>query len=431
MGKTISFAKGKGSIGHNNRDFFTDNIDRSRTQDNIIYVKQDIREAYQQIFGQAVEDYNARQKQKCRRIDNYYEKLQKSKNGEELFHEVVVQLGDKDDSGFGTGDFDCCRDVLDKYMETFQERNKHIHVFNAVMHLDESTPHLHISFIPIGEGYKTGLKVRNSLSRSMEQFVDGEGKNGILGWYEQERQKLKECAREYDIEITQKNEFRAHLTLPEYKESMRELESVRELKNEFEGYLEQTKEELSEKIKELDEKKEKLEGANEKVEQLKRIETGIIQELAFDKQLKQFSFNYQSELKESDIKKVPMVGEVVKIESYRLLEKKYEVVLEQNEKLKMSNEFNPTYQSEIRGKLETENKDLKQSLNFQNRLIDKLNERVNDLSRENKQLKKEISAYEKFLEKFNLKEKFKEFVEMLKQTQRLGKFKGRETDRSR
>ena len=204
MGKTISFAKGKGSIGHNNRDFFTDNIDRSRTQDNIIYVKQDIREAYQQIFGQAVEDYNARQKQKCRRIDNYYEKLHKSKNGEELFHEVVVQLGDKDDSGFGTGDFDRCCDVLDKYMETFQERNKHIHVFNAVMHLDESTPHLHISFIPIGEGYKTGLKVRNSLSRSMEQFVDGEGKNGILGWYEQERQKLKECAREYDIEITQK-----------------------------------------------------------------------------------------------------------------------------------------------------------------------------------------------------------------------------------
>lgn len=316
-------------------------------------------------------------------------------------------------------------------METFQERNKHIHVFNAVMHLDESTPHLHISFIPIGEGYKTGLKVRNSLSRSMEQFVDGEGKNGILGWYEQERQKLKECAREYDIEITQKNEFRAHLTLPEYKESMRELESLRELKNEFEGYLEQTKEELSEKNKELDEKKEKLEGASEKVEQLKRIETGIIQELEFDKQLKQFSFNYQSELKESDIKKVPMVGEVVKIESYRLLEKKYKVVLEQNEKLKMSNEFNPTYQSEIRRKLETENKDLKKSLNFQKRLTDELNERVNDLSRENKRLKKEISGYEKFLEKFNLKEKFKEFVEMLKQTQRLVKFKGRETERSR
>ena len=74
---------------------------------------------------------------------------------------------------------------------------------------------------------------------------------------------------------------------------------------------------------------------------------------------------------------------------------------------------------------------MKKSLNFQKRLTDKLNERVNDLSRENKQLKKEISGYEKFLEKFNLKEKFKEFVEMLKQTQRLVKFKGRETERSR
>ena len=109
--------------------------------------------------------------------------------------------------------------------------------------------------------------------------------------------------------------------------------------DEFERNARTAEEELSEKIKELDEKKEKLEGANEKVEQLKRIETGIIQELAFDKQLKQFSFNYQSELKESDIKKVPMVGEVVKIESYRLLEKKYKVVLEQNEKLKMSNKL--------------------------------------------------------------------------------------------
>ena len=74
---------------------------------------------------------------------------------------------------------------------------------------------------------------------------------------------------------------------------------------------------------------------------------------------------------------------------------------------------------------------MKKSLNFQKRLTDELNERVNDLSRENKQLKKEISGYEKFLEKFNLKEKFKEFVEMLKQTQRLVKFKGRETERSR
>ncbi len=410
--KTISFAKGKGSIAHNNRDFFTDNIDRDRTQNNITYVQQDLEIAYDEIFGQALKDYNAKQKRSDRKIESYLEHIRRSKNGECLFHEVVVQLGDKDDSGFGTDDFERCRDVLDKYMKSFQERNKHIHVFNAVMHLDESTPHLHISFIPVAKDYKRGLSVRNSLSKSMEIFANENQKVGILGWYERERQELKECAREYDIEITQKNDFRAHLTLPEYKESMRELESVRELKNEFEDYLEQTKEELSEKIKELDEKKEKLEGANEKIEQLKRIETGIIQELAFDKQLKQFGFNYQSELKESDIKKIPMVGEVVKIETYRSLEKKYEVVLEQNEKLKMSNEFNPAYQNSLRRELEKKYESLSQSFNLKNEMNECLTKRVNELQKENKELEQEKNFYK--AESRFFKKEFEEAKECIK-----------------
>lgn len=201
--KTISISKGKGSIQHNNRKFETPNIDRLRVKDNITYVKQDIKEAYQQIFGKAVEEYNAKQKKKCRRIDDYYEKIRQSKNGEELFHEVVVQVGDMTDSGYGTDDFNKCRQVLDDYMSDYCERNPHIHVFNAVMHLDEQTPHLHISFIPIGEGYKTGMNVRNSLNKSMEAYSVGD-KVGILGWYEREREVLTECANRYGIKITQK-----------------------------------------------------------------------------------------------------------------------------------------------------------------------------------------------------------------------------------
>lgn len=133
--KTISVTKGRGSIQHNNREFLTENIDRQRVKDNIVYVKQDIKEAYQQIFGKAVEDYNAKQKRKDRKIDDYYEKVRQSKNGEQLFHEIVVQVGDKEDSGAGTEDFEKCRDVLDSYMKDFQERNPHIHVFNAVMQI--------------------------------------------------------------------------------------------------------------------------------------------------------------------------------------------------------------------------------------------------------------------------------------------------------
>lgn len=253
MGKTISFAKGKGNIRHNNRDFFTDNIDRDRTPNNITYVKQDLEAAYDEIFGQALQDYNAKQKRSDRKIESYLEHIRKSKNGEQLFHEVIVQLGDKDDSGFGTSDFSRCRAVLDRYMDNFQERNPHIHVFNAVMHLDESTPHLHISFIPVAKDYKRGLSVRNSLSKSMEIFANENQKVGILGWYEQERQILKEYAKDLDIEISQKNERRPHLSLSEYKEVREEIKTLEKAKNDVKKQINQLAQENLEPLKNIKE----------------------------------------------------------------------------------------------------------------------------------------------------------------------------------
>mgnify|MGYP000760441587 CR=1 FL=1 len=283
-GKTISVVKGKGSIQHNNRQFLTENIDRQRVKENIIYVQQDIREAYQQVFGKAVADYNAKQKQKCRRIDDYYEKVRQSKNGEQLFHEIVVQVGDMTDSGYGTDDFNKCRQVLDDYMSDFTERNPHIHVFNAVMHLDECTPHLHIDFIPIGEGYKKGMSVRNSLNKSMEVYGVGD-KVGILGWYEQEREVLTECANRHGVQITQKNEHRKDLSLVEYKRTMRELEKLTELKNE-----------LKKDIKGLEDLKTEDKTQKQEISELepKKI-LGRVSSEDYEK-LRQVSENYRSRL---------------------------------------------------------------------------------------------------------------------------------------
>lgn len=386
--KTISVTKGRGSIQHNNREFLTENIDRQRVKDNIVYVKQDIKEAYQQIFGKAVEDYNAKQKRKDRKIDDYYEKVRQSKNGEQLFHEIVVQVGDKEDSGAGTEDFEKCRDVLDSYMKDFQERNPHIHVFNAVMHLDESTPHLHIDFIPIGEGYKRGLAVKNSLNKAMEPYAVGD-KVGIVGWYEREREVLTERAKSYDIEITHKNERRRDLSLPEYKETMREIERLKEAKNEVKNDLQRARGEFFETEQEVKKKKHKVIDLENKA---KVLEKGIVQELEFDNKLKEYGYLYQSELKDSDVKKIPMVGEVVKVEKYRELEKKYEIAVYQNEKLKMSNEFNPTYQNSLRDDLEKKYNSLQESYNMKSKLNDSLTERVNKLTKENRALGTENKA---------------------------------------
>ena len=154
MGKTISFVKGKGSITHNNRDFVADNVDRDRMAWNEYYVRQPIKEAYEQIFGPAVEEYNAKQKRKDRQIVDYLTDIKNSGNKEKQFYEIVVQIGKKEDTGVldDNGELSegakAAKEILDEYARSFQERNPNLYLFNAVLHMDEATPHLHLDYIP-------------------------------------------------------------------------------------------------------------------------------------------------------------------------------------------------------------------------------------------------------------------------------------------
>ena len=142
-GKTISHVQGKGSISHNNRLFVPKNVDTSRTPDNIIYITKPIAEAYSELCGKAVEEYNSRQKRSDRMIKNgYYEHLfnrspcntvAESANGQKSFYEDVVQIGTKDDTGIKSADAETAKHCLDEYMKGFQERNPNFRVFNAVI----------------------------------------------------------------------------------------------------------------------------------------------------------------------------------------------------------------------------------------------------------------------------------------------------------
>lgn len=204
--KTISFIRGKGNINHNNRKFLTNNIDKNRVKNNIVYVQNDLKNMYTEIFQEAVDEYNSKQKRSDRRIDNYYEKVYRAKK-EKVFHEVIVQIGEKD---MTDNDKNLCKNILDKYMRTFQDRNPSLRVVNAIMHLDESTPHLHIDFIPVATGYKQGMSVRNSISKAL----NGE----LVDWYDKERKYIKEISSSFGIEIIKKNEpKREKLLVNEYK----------------------------------------------------------------------------------------------------------------------------------------------------------------------------------------------------------------------
>jgi hypothetical protein len=224
--KTVSFPKGKGSIAHNNREFLTSNIDADRTHLNITYVCEPLEVAYEKCFGSAIRDYNASQKRSDRKIDGvegYMDKIRTSKNGEKLFYENIMQVGNMFDSGIlSDASSEVCKEILDRYAKEFQERNPNLYVFNMVLHLDEKTPHLHIDYIPVANGYKNGMQVRNSLDKALkEQGVDGEAKrfdNSTIRWEEREKDRVGAIMKEYGIDRTpDKGLHRKGMTLEQYK----------------------------------------------------------------------------------------------------------------------------------------------------------------------------------------------------------------------
>lgn len=225
--KSISMCEGKGSLSHNNREFTAKNIDPSRTADNIVFVQQELGEAYHHLFDEAVEKYNARQKRNDRKIDDYFEHLFNrppgksfivNSNKQKCFYEHLVYIGTKKDSGVGTPDAEITKECLREYMKGFQERNPNFYVFNAVMHLDESTPHLHIDYIPVGH-FKSGLEVRNAKNKALEEMNFGKDAKANNRWRLSEWDILKNICNAHGIEISEPKKSRGYsYTVEEYGE---------------------------------------------------------------------------------------------------------------------------------------------------------------------------------------------------------------------
>ncbi len=267
MAKTLSFVKGKGSLRHNNREFISNNVDPERIPWNVTYVKEDLRDVYDRIFGDAIAQYNAKQKRKDRRVTNYLQDIKNSRNGEKQFYETVVQVGKMDDTGVLDADGNLSEaakqacEVLDKYARTFQDRNPNLILFNAVLHMDEATPHLHLDYIPVAHGYKTKLHTRNSLTKGLQEMgiapATGQKDNETVHWQAREREYLTELCKEHNIEIEVLGVDRDSYSIPEYKQAMREKEAA-EAEIEI---LNAEKLEVESTLAQMDEKIEGVKGA--------------------------------------------------------------------------------------------------------------------------------------------------------------------------
>ena len=256
MKRTISAMRGKGSLTHNRRDFIAENVDSSRTPLNVEYRNEDIRAVYHELFDDALAHYNEKQTRRDRVIDDYYEKIRTGKQ-EKPFEELIIQIGNKDDMNASSENGQLARQMLDEYMQSFQQRNPTLRVFSAHLHMDEATPHLHIDFIPFTTGSKRGLETRVSLKKALEAlgFTGGTKSHTELNqWIESEKQALASIMARHDIEWEQKGTHEEHLSVLDYKKQERSKE-VATLENQIDTLQEQTAvaaTALSEKQEQLD-----------------------------------------------------------------------------------------------------------------------------------------------------------------------------------
>lgn len=230
--RTISAMVGKGSVNHNSRKFKAENVNGERTRLNIDYCNESIKKVYHELFDEALKRYNAKQTRVDRKIENYYEKIRSSKQ-EKPFHELILQIGDKENMSAESENGQLARQILDEYYRGFQERNPQLRVFSVHLHLDEATPHLHIDFVPFTTGSKRGLDTRVSLKQALAAQGFKGGSRGDTEWSQwvlSEKQQLATVMERHGIEWEQKGTHEKHLSVLDFKKQQRS-EEIKQLES--------------------------------------------------------------------------------------------------------------------------------------------------------------------------------------------------------
>lgn len=352
MKRTISAMVGKGSVNHNQRKFTAENVDKSRSHLNRVYYSDKIEDVYHQLFDEALKRYNEKQTRNDRKIENYYDKIRSSKQ-EKPFHELIIQIGNKDDMAAESENGTLAERILNEYIKGFQERNPNLKVFSAHLHMDEATPHLHIDFVPFTTGSKRGLDTRVSLKQALlSQGFKGTSKGDTEWnrWVQSEKEVLAEIMLQHDIEWDQRGTHREHLSVLDFKKEQREHE------------LEKLETIIDDKKLEHDLLNKRISNYNEALDKLTELEDALQNDEKYQLPEPQGFMTakaYKTKFAEPIIKELTKLVKAVLARSfegwenyYRLNQKNGRLYSENQDLIRENN-----YLKQENAKLQTENKD--------------------------------------------------------------------------
>ena len=276
------------NIRHNNRELTEKefrskahkHIQREKSKYNIQIFKRDIKDVYHELFDDALNAYNAKQKRKDRKIDDYYKHVQKSKNLD-LQREFIVAVGNKADwEKLSFEEKQEVGEVLERYVRDFKERHSNMTIYNAIVHLDEAgAPHAHFNVVPTATGYKNGLAVQPSFRKALEQEGFGpSGREQLKAFRDAEVHRLHEFVHEIGIDrkAGQTNDIK---DMREYKDAM---EYIENRKSNQIVKMQREEKAHEEKMHELDERlrkqEEMIQKRDEAFKASKREQARIIKE---------------------------------------------------------------------------------------------------------------------------------------------------------
>ena len=304
---TLSFKTNprKTNIRHNNREltekeFKSDahkHIQREKSKYNIQIFKRDIKDVYHELFDDALNAYNAKQKRKDRKIDDYYKHVQKSKNLD-LQREFIVAVGNKADwERLSFEEKQEVGEALKRYVIDFNERHDNMTIYNAIVHLDESgAPHAHFNVVPTATGYKNGLAVQPSFRKALEQEGFGpSGREQLKAFRDAEVHRLHEFVHEIGIDrkAGQTNDIK---DMREYKDAM---EYIENRKSNQIVKMQREEKAHEEKMHELDERlrkqEEMIQKRDEAFKASKREQARVI---------KEYNDEIASKAEELDLKRI-------------------------------------------------------------------------------------------------------------------------------
>lgn len=219
------------SLKHNNRDLTEAeyqepahrHINQELSDDNIYIKRGNLKETYDELFGEALANYNAKQKRADRKITDYYQHVKKSKTLD-LQREIVVTVGKKEDwENLSQEDKKAVAGQLEGYINEFEQRHPHLHIYNAVIHMDEEgAPHAHFNIVPVATGYKNGLEKQPSFKKALQnEGYREKGRGQLKEFRDKEIHCLEEKLQSLGIE-RQKVGTNDIKDMHEYKEIVRQ-----------------------------------------------------------------------------------------------------------------------------------------------------------------------------------------------------------------